>query len=100
MKLSTRDVFVQMPKDFVVPSRGPIDALHLAIAGVVPVPESKGKTTVTVRGKPYDISTRQKSKSIWVASGGCNGAWHSTEDRTEGAAVKQWQDWAEYRGRS
>jgi len=24
---------------------------------------------------------------------------HSAEDRTEGAAVKQWQVWAEYRGR-
>jgi hypothetical protein len=30
MKLSTRDVFVEMPKNFVVPSRGPIDALHAA----------------------------------------------------------------------
>jgi hypothetical protein len=98
MKLSTRDVFVEMPNNFVVPGRGPIDALHVAIAGVVPAPESKGQTTVSIRGKPYDISTRQKSKSLWVASGNYKGIRHSTEDRTEGAAVKQWRVWAEFRG--
>jgi hypothetical protein len=99
MKLSTRDVFVEMPRDFVVPSRRPIDALHVAVAGAVPAPV-KGQTTVSIRGKPYDLSTRQKSKSLWVASGDYEGVPHSTEERTEGAAVKQWQEWAEYKSGS
>jgi hypothetical protein len=99
LKLSTRDVFVELPKDFVLPSRGPIDALHAAVAGAVPQSERKAKTTVTVRGKPYDLSTRQKSKSLWVATGDFDGFRHSAESRTEGAAVEQWQKWAEYRGR-
>jgi len=100
MKLSTRDVFVEMPKDFVVPSSRPLEALRAAIAGATPAPAAPGPTIVDVLGKPYAVSTRQKSKSAWVATGDYNGTRHSTEDRTEGAAVKQWQVWAEYRGRS
>lgn len=100
LKLSTRDVFVELPKDFVVPNRGPIDALHIAVAGVAPAPERKGQTTVDVLGKPCDISTRQKSKSLWVATGNYEGFRHSAESRTEGDAVKQWRAWAEYRSRS
>lgn len=99
MKLSTRDVFVEMPKDFIVPSPQPLEVLRAAIAGAVPVSAKPGPTIVSVLGKPYAISTRQKSKSVWTATGDYDGTRHSTEDRTEGAAVKQWQVWAEYRGR-
>jgi hypothetical protein len=99
MKSSTRDVFVEMPRDFVVPSPRPLEALLAAIAGAVPVSAAPGPTIVSVLGKPYAVSTRQKSKSVWVASGDYDGRRHSAEDRTEGAAVKQWQVWAEYRGR-
>jgi hypothetical protein len=100
MKLSTRDVFVEMPKDFVVPSPRPLEALRAAVVGTVPVSAPPGPTIVSVLGKPYAVRTRQKSKSVWVASGDYDGMRHSTEDRTEGAAVEQWQVWAEYRGRS
>ncbi|WJR78765.1 hypothetical protein [Bradyrhizobium sp. NP1] len=99
MKLSTRDVFVEMPKDFVVPSAQPLEALRAAAAGIVPVSTPLGPTMVSVFGKPYAVSTRQKSKSVWVATGYYEGTRHSAEDRTEGAAVKQWQIWAEYRDR-
>jgi len=100
MKLSTRDVFVEMPKDFVMPSPRPVEALRAAVAGAIPVSATSGPTIVSVLGKPYAVSMRQKSKSVWVASGDCDGTRHSSEERTEGAAVKQWQVWAEYRGRS
>lgn len=100
MKLSTRDVFVEMPKDFVMPSVRPVETLRAAIAGAVSVPTAREPTIVTVLGETYVISTRQKSQSVWVASGNFKGVQHRTEDRTEGAAIKQWEDWAAYKSGS
>jgi hypothetical protein len=57
-----------------------------------------GRHIVRVWDEPHTIETHQKSKSVWVASGEYMGETHSTQDRTEGAAVKRWREWAQYKG--
>jgi hypothetical protein len=51
-----------------------------------------------VHDKPYEVTTHQKSKTVWIASGEYMGERHSTQDKTEGAAIKRWREWAEYKG--
>ncbi|MBB2964733.1 hypothetical protein [Methylobacterium sp. R2-1] len=53
---------------------------------------------VIVWQKPYMISTAQRSKSVWIASGDYEGQSIQTQDRTEGAAIKRWCEAARYRG--
>jgi len=57
-----------------------------------------GQHRVVVWGQQYPVTTYQKSKSVWVATGEYMDESHSTEDRTEGAAVKRWREWAQYKG--
>jgi hypothetical protein len=54
--------------------------------------------TVLVWGKQHSVTTYRKSKSVWVATGTYMGESHSTQDQTEGAAIKRWREWAEYKG--
>jgi len=53
---------------------------------------------VIVWDKPYAVTTDKLSKSVWRASGEYGGEHNSTQDRTEGAAVRRWREWAEYKG--
>lgn len=53
---------------------------------------------VMVWGKPYIVTTHQKSKSVWIATGEYMGESKSVQDRSPGAAVKRWCEWAEYKG--
>lgn len=55
-------------------------------------------TDVMVWDKPYPVTTHRKSKAVWIASGEYRGEHHSSEGRTEGAAIKRWREWAEYKG--
>jgi hypothetical protein len=57
-----------------------------------------GEHVVRVWDKPYPVSTYRKSKSVWIASGEYMGESHSSQDQTEGAAVKRWREWAQYKG--
>jgi hypothetical protein len=100
MKLSTRDVFVEMPKDFVIPNARAVKALQAAIAGAAPVTSAQGPAIVYISGTSCAVSTRQKSNSVWLASGNYCGMQHTAEDRTEGEALKRWQEWARYRARA
>lgn len=99
LKLSTRNISVEMPQDFTVPSRRPIDALRSALGELPPVKGQKGPTIVYIFGQRCSIKTHQKSKYAWVVSGDYNGVRHTAESRTEGAAVAQWERWAEYKAR-
>ena len=54
--------------------------------------------TVNVWGKPYEVTTARRSKSVWVCSGSYMGEHHSTQDRTESTAIKRWCEWARYKG--
>jgi hypothetical protein len=54
-----------------------------------------GDRIVRVWDKPYTVTTDRKSKSVWIASGEYMGESYSVEDRTEGAAVKRWREWAQ-----
>jgi hypothetical protein len=100
LRLSTRNVSIEMPKTFKVPSDQPIQALRAALGEVTPLPEPKGPTIVDVSGQRCSVRTYQKSKTTWVASGDYDGVRHIEESRTEGAAVEQWQKWAAYKARS
>jgi hypothetical protein len=100
LKLSTRNVSIEMPKDFKVPSDQPIQTLRAALGEVTPIPEPQGPTIVDVSGQRCTVRTYQKSKTTWVASGDYDGVRHTEESRTEGAAVEQWQKWAAYKARS
>jgi hypothetical protein len=53
---------------------------------------------IRVWDKPYPVSTYQRSKSVWVASGEFMDESHSSEDRTEGTSIKRWREWARYKG--
>jgi hypothetical protein len=57
-----------------------------------------GSHVVRVWDKPYTVTTDKLSKSVWRASGEHMGESHSTQDRTQGAAVKRWREWAQYKG--
>ncbi|SDO49204.1 hypothetical protein [Afipia sp. GAS231] len=100
LKLSTRNVSIEMPKDFKVPSSAPVQALRAALGDIAPIPEAKGPTIVNVSGQRCTVRTHQKSKTTWVASGDYNGVRHTEESRTEGDAVARWQKWAAYKANS
>ena len=54
--------------------------------------------TVEVWGKSYTVTTRQKSKSVWVAVGVYMGESIQIEDRSKGAAIKRWKERAHSKG--
>lgn len=53
---------------------------------------------VRVWNKPYEVRTDRLSKTVWRATGEYMDESHSVQDRTEGAAVKRWCEWARYKG--
>jgi hypothetical protein len=60
--------------------------------------ECQRKVLVLVRDTPYDVNVYQKSKSVWIAVGNYMGARITVQDRSEGTALKRWQEAAHYRG--
>jgi hypothetical protein len=57
-----------------------------------------GDHRVIVWGKPYEVHTDKLSKSVWRCSGEYMDERHATQDRTEGAAIKRWREWATTKG--
>ena len=54
--------------------------------------------TVEVWGKPYTVNTRQKSKSVWIATGYYLGETITVQDRSKTTAIKRWREAARYKG--
>ena len=54
--------------------------------------------TAYVWGKPYTVTTYQKTKSVWIAVGEYMGETIQTKGRTKGAAVKRWKERAHFKG--
>ncbi len=54
--------------------------------------------TVEVWGKPYTVTTYQKTKSVWIASGEYMGEPIQTKGRSKGAAIKRWKERAHSMG--
>ncbi len=54
--------------------------------------------TVEVWGKRYTVTTRKKSKSVWIAVGDYMGKRIEVEDRSEATAIKGWRDAARFKG--
>ena len=53
---------------------------------------------VKVWDEPHEVSVRQKSKSVWIASGDYMGKPLQTQDRSESAALMRWREAARYKG--
>jgi hypothetical protein len=54
--------------------------------------------TVTVWGRPQNVTLYQKSKTVWVAVGDYMGERVEVKDQSEGAALKRWGEAAKSRG--
>ena len=54
--------------------------------------------TAYVWGKPYTVTTHQKTKTGWIAVGEYMGETIQTKGRTKGAAVKRWKERAHFKG--
>ena len=54
--------------------------------------------TVTVWGKPVQISIHQKSKTVWIAIGFYMGERIETKGRSANSAMALWRDAATYKG--
>jgi hypothetical protein len=54
--------------------------------------------TVQVWNKPCEINVRQKSKSVWVATGTYAGETIQITESSYGAAIKRWREAATDRG--
>lgn len=54
--------------------------------------------TVLVWDKPYMVSVRQKSKTVWLAVGEYRGERFEVKGRTESQAVADWREAARYKG--
>ncbi len=46
---------------------------------------------VEVWGKSYTVTTRQKSKSVWIAVGDYMGKTIEVKDRSKATAIKRWR---------
>jgi hypothetical protein len=57
-----------------------------------------GKHTVFVWSEPCTVTVHRRYKTVWIASGQYKGANITVQDQTEGAAVKRWQEAAQYWG--
>jgi hypothetical protein len=53
---------------------------------------------VTVWNMPCTVCTDQMSKSVWQVSGEYWGERHEVKDRSAGAAIKRWIEWARCKG--
>jgi len=53
---------------------------------------------VTVWGRRYEVTARQKSKTVWIAIGTYMDEWLETQGRTESDAIRKWGAAAHYRG--
>jgi hypothetical protein len=60
--------------------------------------ERQRKVLVLVRDTPHYVNVYQKSNSAWIAVGDYMGARITVQDRSEGTALKRWQETAHYRG--
>jgi hypothetical protein len=60
---------------------------------------SPGERRVSVWGKPHEITVYRKSKSVWVAVGDYMGEMLRTEGPSANAAVTDWRDGAERKGK-
>ncbi|WP_242771600.1 hypothetical protein [Sphingopyxis sp. YF1] len=56
-----------------------------------------GVHIVYVGGRPHDVSTYQRRKTVWVASGEYDGERLIQEGRSETSALRAWEDIADYR---
>jgi len=54
--------------------------------------------TVEVWGNRYEITVQQDANMLWVASGAYKKQKIEVKDKTEGAALKRWQDKARQMG--
>lgn len=55
------------------------------------------KYTVRVGKKSYEVTTQQTKKTVWVASGICEGQVIEKKAKTESAALTSWRESAEGR---
>ena len=53
---------------------------------------------VEVWGKPYTVTTRQKSKSVWIAVGDYMGKSIEVQDRSQATAIDRWREAAYFKG--
>jgi hypothetical protein len=56
------------------------------------------KFGVEVFGKRHEITVRQKSKSVWIASGNYGGQSMQAEGASASSARDHWQEIVRYRG--
>lgn len=56
------------------------------------------KQTVKVWDQPYEISVRQKSKTVWIAVGEYRGERIESKGRTASQAATSWRETARYKG--
>lgn len=54
--------------------------------------------SVTVWGKPCEVSVHQKSKSVWIAIGDYMGSRLEVKGRSASSALGAWRDAARHRG--
>ena len=54
--------------------------------------------TVSVWDRPHQVSSYQKSKTVWIAVGKYHGERIETKGGTESQAVASWREAARYRG--
>ncbi len=57
-----------------------------------------GQHTVEVWGKSHTVTTRQESKTVWIAVGVYMRETIRTEGRSKGAAIKRWKERAHSKG--
>lgn len=57
------------------------------------------KHVINVRGKDYEVSVYQKSKTVWRATGTYEGQRIEVQDRSEQSALARWRGAATYRDR-
>jgi hypothetical protein len=57
-----------------------------------------GTHLVKIWDKPRTVTTDRISRSVWRAADVYMDERHSTQDKTEGAAVKRWCEWVRYKG--
>ncbi len=54
--------------------------------------------TVEVWSKSYNVTTRQKSKTLWIAAGYYMGKRIEVQDRSKATAIKRWREAARFKG--
>ncbi len=59
-----------------------------------------GRHTVTAHVWPCEVMTRQKSKTVWIATGEFMGEYLEQKGSSERVALKRWVEIAEFKYRS